>query len=141
MPLQPRAVSGGDPHAAGRARQRLKLAAIGYVGSRHGVDADPDLSRAALALLCQIAHEFVESLGTMRKKRRDREGHIEPLKLAAIAYASARHGIDADVGMSREGLALLCQGAISYVESLPDEEVAPKRTADPRFQIGTGMQR
>ena len=40
------------------------------------------------------------------------------LKLAAIAYVNARHGIDADVGMSRQGLALLCSMAVEYTEAL-----------------------
>jgi hypothetical protein len=57
-------VSGGngDSHAAGRARQKLKLAAIAYVNARHGVDADAGLSRAGLALLCSVAIEYYESL-------------------------------------------------------------------------------
>jgi hypothetical protein len=40
------------------------------------------------------------------------------LKLAALAYTNARHGVDADVGMSRAGLALLCASAIEYYEAL-----------------------
>lgn len=57
------------------------------------------------------------------------------LQLAAIAYAAARHGVDADVGMAREGLAILCQAAIDFVESLPKEDQA-KRAVDPHLQIG-----
>lgn len=144
MPAHAR-VNGGDAHAsnshaAGRARQRLKLAAIGYVNARHGIDTDVDLARAGLMFLCQMAIEFVASLpGTYLKNRRIdlyAQGNSETLKLAAIAYVSARHGIDADVGMSREGLAILCQAAIDFVESLPKDE--PKRSADPHRQIGNG---
>lgn len=40
------------------------------------------------------------------------------LKLAAIAYVNARHGVDADVGMSRAGLQLLCSAAVEYYEAL-----------------------
>jgi hypothetical protein len=136
-------VNGGDvhtsnSHAAGRARQRLKLAAIGYVNSRHGIDADADLARAGLLFLCQMAIEFVAALpGTHLKNRRAdlyTQGDSGTLQLAAIAYASARHGIDADVGMSREGLALLCQASIDFVESLPKDE--PKRPAETHRQIG-----
>lgn len=137
MPVHAR-VSGGDSHAAGRARQHLKLAAIGYANARHGLDASAELSRAALAFLCQKAVEFVETLpGSSLKNRRIdlAHGDHETLQLAAIAYASARHGIDADVGMSREGLALLCQASIHYVESIPKEE-APRRSAQPHLQIG-----
>ena len=130
-----------NSHAAGRARQRLKLRAIGYVHARHGIDADVDLARAGLMILCQMAIEFVAALpGTLLKNRRIdlyAQSSHETLKLAAIAYVSARHGIDADVGMSREGLALLCQAAIDFVESLPKED-QPKRSADPHLQIGNG---
>ena len=138
-------VNGGDSqaansHAAGRGRQRLKLGAMGYASARHGVDTDVDLARAATKFLCQMAIEFVAALpGTHLKNRRIdlyAQANTEMLQLAAIAYASARHGIDADVGMAREGLAILCQAAIDFVESLPRED--QKRSADPHFQIGNG---
>jgi hypothetical protein len=145
MPFHTR-VNGSDAHAAnshaaGRARQRLKLAAIGYVNARHGIDTDVDLARAGLMFLGQMAIEFVAALpGTLLKNRRVdlyTQGTYEMLKLAAIAYVSARHGVDADVGMAREGLALLCQAAIDFVESLPKED-QPKRSTDPHLQIGNG---
>lgn len=133
--------SASDSHAAGRARQRLKLGAIGYVNARHGIDTDADLARAGLRVLCQMAIEFVASLaGTnMRNRRIDllAQGNSETLQLASIAYVSARHGIDADVGMAREGLALLCQAAIDFVESLPKDD-QPKRPTDSHLQIGNG---
>jgi hypothetical protein len=59
------------------------------------------------------------------------------LKLAAIAYGNARHGIDADVGLSRAGLALLCAAAIEYYESLPAVDPG-KRPVDPYLQLDTG---
>lgn len=139
MPVHAR-VSGGDSHAAGRARQHLKLAAIGYANARHGLDASVELSRAALVFLCQKAAEFVTTLsGPSTKNHRIdlSHGDHETLQLAAIAYASARHGIDADVGVAREGLALLCQAAINYVESLPKEETQ-KRSTLAHLQIGGG---
>lgn len=139
MPVHTR-VNGGDSLAAGRARQRLKLAAIGYANARHGVDADVELSRAGLTRLCQGAVEFVEALsGTSLTNRRidPRQGDSETLQLAAIAYTSARHGIDADVGMAREGLAMLCQASISYVESLPWED-SSKRPTGLHLQLGGG---
>ena len=139
MPTQAR-VNGSDSHAAGRGRQRLKLGAIGYAHARHGIDTDADLARVALMVLCQMAIEFVAAIpGTHLKNRRIdlyAQGNSEMLQLAAIAYSSARHGVDADVGMAREGLAFLCQAAIDFVESLPKDE--PKRSADPHSQIGTG---
>lgn len=140
MPAQAR-VNGGDSHAAGRGRQRLKLGAIGYVNARHGIDTDADLARRGLMVLCQMAIEYVATVpGThIRNRRIDLvvQGNSEMLQLAAIAYVSARHGVDADVGMAREGLALLCQAAIDFVESLPKED-SPKRSTDPHLQIGNG---
>jgi hypothetical protein len=140
MPSHAR-VNGGDSLAAGRARQRLKLSAIGYVNARHGVDASVETARAGLEALCQTALEFVESLSSTPGKHRRadlyRQGNNETLKLAAIAYVSARHGIDADVGMAREGLALLCQASIDYVESLPSEDSA-KRSLQVHRQLSNG---
>ncbi len=133
--------NGSDSHAAGRARQQLKLSAIGYQNVRHGIDADIDRAHAGLMTVCKRAIEFVASLpGAQLKNRRIdlyAQGDYEMLQFAAIAYACARHGVDADVGMAREGLAELCQAAIDFVESLPRED-QPKRPADPHFQIGNG---
>jgi len=140
MPSHAR-LGGGDSHAAGRGRQRLKLAAVGYFNARHGVDADEQLAHAAADFLCQIAIEFVVALGGPLKNRRAdlyRQGDSEMLKIAAIAYASARHGIDADVGMAREGLAILCQAAIDFVETLPREDPPKRSTTSPHLQIGEG---
>ena len=139
---------GGDSHAAtpqaaGRGRQRLKIRAIGYMHARHGIDADVDRAHAALMILCQMAIEYVAALpGMLLKNRRIdlyAQGNNEMLANAALAYAGARHGIDADVGMAREGLAILCQAAIDFVESLPKED-QPKRSTDPHHQIGNGAQ-
>lgn len=65
-------VSGGngDSYAAGRARVKLKLAAIAYVNARHGVDADAGLSRAGLALLANAAIEYYEALTGADSKHR-----------------------------------------------------------------------
>lgn len=139
MPSHTR-VNGGDSHASGRARQHIKLAGIGYAAARHGLDATPELVSASRRFLRQKAIEFVTTLpGTALKNRRldPSCGDSEMLELAAIAYASARHGIDADVGMAREGMALLCQAAIDYVESLPRED-APKRSVNSHLQLGGG---
>lgn len=62
MPPNVRVSSNGDSHAIGRARVKLKLAAIAYTNARHGVDADVGLSRAGLALLCATAIEYYEAL-------------------------------------------------------------------------------
>lgn len=140
MPSHARVI-GGDSHASGRGRQHIKLAAIAYAAARHGVDATVELVNAARMFLRRKAIEFVETLpgASLKNRRPDPSlGDSEMLELVAIAYACARHGIDADVGMSREGLALLCQASIDYVESLPKEEPT-KRTANPHFQLGNGV--
>jgi len=137
MPAHARA--NGDSLAAGQARQRLKLLAIGYASARHGVDGEIELVRAGITRLCQGAVEFVAAAApeALKNRRIDRPGNSEMLQLAALAYANARHGIDADVGMSREGLAMLCQAAISYVETLPWGE-ALKRSSSVHLQLGNG---
>lgn len=139
MPSHAR-TSSGDSQAAGRGRQKLKLAAIGYAHSRHGIDADADKIRVAVLSLRKMAIEYVETLpGThLRNRRLDlfAQGNSEMLEYAAIAYSGARHGVDADVGMAREGMTLLCQEAINFAESLPMAE--PKRPVDPHLQIGNG---
>jgi hypothetical protein len=146
MPSHVRATGGdarGDSQAAGRGRQRLKLSAIAYNSARHGVDATVELAQAALWQMCQIGLEFVDALpGALLKNRRVdlyRQCDNEMLALAGIAYACARHGIDADVGMAREGLAMLCQAAIDFAELLPREDQS-KRSSNPNLQIGTGVQ-
>lgn len=142
MPPPARSSSGGggDSIAAGQARQQLKLAAIGYVSARDGIDAAPELALAGFSFLCQKALEFVATIsgGTLKKRRMDlQQGADEELRIAAIAYVHARHGIDADVGMIREGLALLCQAAVHYVESLPNEEYS-KRSSGASLQLSKG---
>jgi len=140
MQARARVGGGGDSLAAGRGRQRLKFAAIGYASARHGVDADDDLVTAADALLRKMAVEFAEALSGPRKNRRPDlhlQGDSEMLRLCAIAYASSRHGIDADVGMAREGMAMLCQAAIDFDESLPRDE-SPKRSGNAHLQLGNG---
>lgn len=137
MPAHARA--NGDSLAAGQARQRLKLLAIGYASARHGVDGEVELARAGVTRLCQGAVEFVVAAApeVVKKRRIDRQGNSEMLQLAALAYANARHGIDADVGMAREGLAMLCQAAIGYVEALPWEDTL-KRPTSLHLQLGNG---
>lgn len=137
MPAHVR-VNGGDSLAAGRSRQRLKLYAIGYVNARHGIDSSEELVQAGSMLLRQAALDFVDALSgsLLRGRRYDTQGDDETLRLAAIAYVNSRHGIDADVGMAREGLSLLCQASIDYVESLPREGAAKR--SNPHLQLGNG---
>jgi hypothetical protein len=80
MPSNVRVSGGnGDSHAAGRARLKLKLAAIAYVNARHGVDADVGLSRAGLALLASAAIEYYEALTGADPHRRPVDPHLHQL--------------------------------------------------------------
>lgn len=129
--------NGGDPRAAGIGRQRLKFGAIGYSESRHGVDATLERSLVARKYLRKLAVEYAEAVtGTSMKNRRLDLGDDELLCFAAIAYTGSRHGIDADVGMAREAMAVLCQEAINFAESLPREEAAKR--SGPRLHLGEG---
>jgi hypothetical protein len=133
--------SSGDSQAAGRGRQHIKLAALAYNSARHGIDATVEKTQAASVFLRRKAIEFVATLpgNLLRNRRLDPNlGDSEMLELAAMAYASARHGIDADVGMAREGMALLCQEAINYTETLPMDDQS-KRQTNAHLQIGNGV--
>jgi hypothetical protein len=57
------------------------------------------------------------------------------LKLAALAYVNARHGVDADVGIARAGLAVLCTAAVQYYEALTGAD-PKKRPGDPQLDNG-----
>jgi hypothetical protein len=127
----------GDSHAAGRARLKLKLAAIAYVNVRHGIDADARVCRAGLGLLCTAALEYYRALmpagtpvGVVGNG--DLRG-TEQLQLGAVAYVNARHGVDGDAGLARVGLALLCSVSIEYAESRIGAD-PKKRPVDPQLQ-------
>jgi hypothetical protein len=131
----------GDSQASGRGRQHIKLAGLAYNSARQGIDATVEKAHAASVFLRRKAIELVATLpgNLLRNRRLDPNlGNSEMLELAAMAYASARHGIDADVGMAREGMALLCQEAVNYCETLPMED-QPKRPASAHFQLGNGV--
>jgi hypothetical protein len=139
VPNNVRVSSTGDSHAAGRARLRLKLAAIGYVNVRHGVDADVAQARAARTDLRGVAIEYYEAVTGIRLKRP--LDHLQfdngVLERAAIAYVNARHGVDADTGLARAGLALLAQAAMEYYEMITGAD--PKqRPVDPHLQLSNG---
>lgn len=143
----------GDSLAAGYGRQKLKLEAIGYVSARHGVDADADLVMSGFSFLAQAALEYYEALKGVSPKNRPSDPYFliddvdvpeaararQRLKLAAIAYVNARHGMDADHGMSRAGLALLAQAAIEYYEVLAAIGAASKKAPiEVQRQLGNG---
>ena len=73
MPSNVRVSSNGthsDTHATARARVKLKLAAIAFVNARHGIDAEPGLVRAGMALLSQAAIEYYEALTGSKPSQR-----------------------------------------------------------------------
>ena len=141
MPPQPGFTSGGDSHASGKARQHLKIVALGYYASRHGMDSDEVRVNNARDEVCKKAIVFAESVGKLKKRRTDlyRQADCETLLTLAIAYGECRHGNDADVGMSREGMAMLCQEAVNFYESLPLWEEPAKRSTAIPLQIGAGV--
>lgn len=119
------------------ARIRLKLYALAYVESRHGIDASPAFSWDALALFCQSAIAYVGALEGTKKNLSDPSIHKDrgpanertmtgdrvaaartELKLAALGYEACRRGADAYTQMASSGLGLVCQAAIRYVEAL-----------------------
>lgn len=112
-----------DTHAIAQRRVRLKLAALAFVGSRTGADAQGLVGRG-LEFLALCAAEYVRELvgGTGHIDPRDLftdEQHIGGLRMAALAYAETRHGSDSTTKFTESGLAMLCEQAIMYCEGLP----------------------
>lgn len=106
----------GDSIEAGRARVRLKLSAIAWSHSQAGIDTSAGVSRAALGMLVESAVRYWEALMN-RKYEGDRAfERTDLLKVAALAYAGARHGVDANVEICRAGLGALCEAAIRFCE-------------------------
>lgn len=120
-------------------RIRLKLYALAYVESRHGIDASEAFAWDALVLYCQAAIGYVAALEGNKNKRelvdptihKDRGAHNErtmnadritatrtELKLAALGYEACRRGADTYTQVAVSGLAMVCQAAIRYVEAL-----------------------
>ena len=140
MPALGRSSGSSDPQATGRSRQRLKITGLGYAHSRHGVDADLAHVRGAVLVMRQAAFDYAASLpgSQLRGRRFDpSQGDSTMLENAAIAYAAARHGVDADVGMAREGMAMFCQAAVDYAESAARDD-QPRRFTEAHRQIGNG---
>lgn len=120
------------------ARVRLKLYALAYVESRHGVDASPAMCWDALFLFCQSAINYVAALeGKPKLDLVDRTINDDrgpsntrtmtsdsvaaartELKLAAIGYEASRRGADSYTQGSQFGMQQLCEAAIRYVERL-----------------------
>jgi len=134
-----RVSNNGDSHAAGQARYGLKIAAIGYDSARHGIDADVKKARTGRAHLHSAAFEYYEAItGTRLQKRSiDLYQFDDDLTHAASAYVNARHGIDADTGLCRAGLALLCSASIEFCEAVAGADPR-NRPVDPHLQLNNG---
>lgn len=106
----------GDTLEAGRARVRLKLSAIAWAHSQAGLDTGAGVQRAALGMLVEAGVRYWEAIMN-RKYEGDRSlERTDILKVAAHAYAGARHGVDANVEICRAGLGALCEAAIRFCE-------------------------
>jgi hypothetical protein len=57
------------------------------------------------------------------------------LKLGAIAYASARHGIDAEVGFTRAALAILQQASLEYYKGLTGTDLKGLRPSGDAYSL------
>lgn len=122
-------------------RVRLKLAALAYVGARHGSDARAELLLSSVTALCGAALAYYGALTSRSWTRvEDRTLHWEGMasadasdmsgeevqvlsarirmKLACVSYESTRHGADAHAEFTRAGIAELCESAIRYCEAL-----------------------
>lgn len=144
MPNRVTVMQNGDSPAAGRARQRLKFGALAYASARHGIDADEAMAQEGLIILGRHAIEYAESVLGVAKQMLDPSVDspavrraLKRLGVVAIAYASARHGVDAEPGLVREGMAVLAQAAIEYYEVLASAS-PKKRAVDATLQIGNG---
>lgn len=135
----PKGVRAPSRESAG-ARVRLKLYALAYVESRHGVDASAALSWDALVLYCQAALMYVASLEgrepstlpidrTIQDDRNPAARTMIPggdrvsmartdLKLAAMGYEALRRGSDSYTQGGHMALAMVAQAAIRYAEAL-----------------------
>jgi hypothetical protein len=143
VPSNVRVSSVGDSHAMGRGRLTLKLCAIAYVCSLHGIGASVERTRTAVTDLHIASFEYYETLTGADPRSRPGEPSgnsriTDKITLASMAYVNARHGVDADAGLSRAGLALLCSKAIEYCEALTSADPR-KRPVDPLLQIGNGI--
>lgn len=112
------------------ARVNLKLAALAYVGTRHGADACEAFVRDGTLALCGAARAYVRALtgrelSSWAHKEQDdaRRRSIHGLEMAAIAYDKARHGSDSAVEFVRAALGMLCQAAITFCETMAGESL------------------
>jgi len=104
------------------------------------MDADAARVESARDFVCRQAIAYAETVVPVKNRRTDlyRQADCEMLLTIALAYGECRHGNDADVGMTREGMGMFCQEAVNFYESLPLKEDPAKRSSLP-FQLGNGV--
>ncbi len=127
-----------DSAAAGNLRFALKLAALAYFEVRVGVDADVSSANLALSELCAVSVRYFACLTGQQVEivaPRDQVGvaALGRLRLAAVAYASTRHGADACAELSRSALGYLCDAAIGICEAC-----GSRKTRNERQALGDG---
>lgn len=117
---------GGAAPASAAARVSLKLAALAYtnlcmgVGSGPGGGATPDLAVASAGLCHAALRYFVALTGGHLAVEVTEDGSARSaqaramMQVAAIAYASTRHGADACIEFTRAAIGELCQAAARY---------------------------
>lgn len=110
--------AGGDTREAGGARVRLKLGAIAYVNSQIGIDASIDIAGAALDVLCESGVHYWETVTGRKFTGEVDRSAATKLRVAALAYVNARHGVDATIEIARAGMAILCEAAMLFCDGL-----------------------
>lgn len=129
-----------DTHKIAHARVQLKLAALAYADSRHGTDSNDGMVLMAVALLARASFWYVGALENVDRSGTripEPDGRFDHIKLAALAYVGTRHGGDGGGGFCRDGLALLCQAAIRFVESI--DKVNRANVVDHTLKLDDGM--
>lgn len=133
---------GGDGEVAGL-RVSLKLASLAYTNLCVGTSSSPDLASASVTQLCRAAARYFLSLvGPYSVSVPDEESSVVAslrlrLQVAAVAYASTRHGVDACTEFTRAAIGELCQAAIGYAGELT-RPGATHDVVDPTMHLDDG---
>ena len=112
----------GDSIQAGQARVRLKLGAIAYASAQVGLDVDAKLARVALGALIEAGIRYWEAVTGKRFTAKVDFTRADELRVAALAYVNARHGVDANIEIARAGMGVLCEASINYCQDLQQED-------------------
>ncbi len=115
-----------DNHASSVSRVQLKLSALAHVNTCVGSSPSMDLALASVAALCNAAVRYFVALtgggSTVQVHAYPEDAGVAArrlnLQLAATAYASTRHGVDACMEFTRIAIGALCDAAIAYASTL-----------------------